>query len=316
MLHASNYEGYAWYAFLFGYPVLGIWYWCSDQTIVQRALGAKDQLNAQKGALFAGVLKILPVFVMVFPGVLGYVLFKDRIGDRASQTLPVLISELVPSGLKGLVAAALVAALMSTIAAALNSVGTLMAFDIVKHFRPQTTDRQQVLIGRVTSVVVMLLAMAWSTQGSKFTSIFEAINKMPAQFLAPPISVVFLWGVFWRRGTKQAALVTLLLGFLLGFFVFLVDLPAFGNIQWVSDAERGLGITFMMQAVWGFAIWSGVYVVVSLFTPPPSAQQVEGTTWPHPLEVIVHGKLGGWYDPRLLAAILLVAMASLYCVFH
>ena len=132
-------------------------------------------------------------------------------------------------------AAALLAALMSTIAAALNSAGTLMAVDIVKHFRPATTDRQQVAIGRVTAVVVMLLAMAWSTQGDKFGSIFEAINKMPAQFLAPPITVVFLWGVFWRRGTKEAAIVTLILGFVLGFIVFLVDLPAFGDTQWISD---------------------------------------------------------------------------------
>ena len=140
-----------------------------------------------------------------------------------------MINELVPTGLKGLIAAALLAALMSTIAAALNSVGTLMAVDIVQHFRPQTSDRAQVRIGRVTAVVVMLLAMAWSTQGGRFGSIFEAINKMPAQFLAPPICVVFTWGVFWRRGTKEAALYTLVLGFVLGFAVFLADLPAFGD---------------------------------------------------------------------------------------
>ena len=267
MIRTSNEDGYAWYAFLLGYPVIGIWYWCTDQTIVQRALGAKDQLNAQNGALFAGLLKILPVFLMVLPGVCGYVLFKDRIGEHANQTLPVMIEALVPIGLKGLVAAALLAALMSTIAAALNSAGTLMAVDIVKHFRPTTTDRQQVAIGRVTAVVVMLLAMAWSTQGDKFGSIFEAINKMPAQFLAPPITVVFLWGVFWRRGTKEAAIVTLILGFVLGFVVFLVDLPAFGDTQWISDPERGLGIPFMIQAAWGFVIWSVVYVIVSYSTP-------------------------------------------------
>jgi len=159
MIRTSNADGYAWYAFLLGYPVIGIWYWCTDQTIVQRALGAKDQRNAQQGALFAGLLKILPVFLMVMPGVCGYVLFKDRIGEHANQTLPVLIEVLVPKGLKGLMVAALLAALMSTIAAALNSAGTLMAVDIVKHFRPSTTDRQQVAIGRVTAVVVMLLAM-------------------------------------------------------------------------------------------------------------------------------------------------------------
>lgn len=316
MLHTSNQEGFAWYAILLGYPVLGIWYWCTDQTIVQRALGAKDQLNAQNGALFAGLLKILPVFFMVLPGVLGYVIFKDRIGEHANQTLPVMINALVPVGLKGLVAAALLAALMSSIAAALNSVGTLMAVDIVSHFRPSTTDRQQVLIGRVTAVVVMLVAMAWSTQGDKFGSIFEAINKMPAQFLAPPITVVFLWGVFWKRGTKQAAIVTLLGGFLLGFIVFLVDLPAFGDTQWISDGQHGLGIPFMMQAVWGFVTWSVVYVLVSLATPPPPPAQVEMTTWARPLEVLFDGTFLGWKDPRLFAAFLLASMAVLYTIFH
>lgn len=316
MLHTSNQEGFAWYAILLGYPVLGIWYWCTDQTIVQRALGAKDQLNAQNGALFAGLLKILPVFFMVLPGVLGYVLFKDRIGEHANQTLPVMINALVPVGLKGLVAAALLAALMSSIAAALNSVGTLMAVDIFSHFRPSTTDRQQVLIGRVTSVVVMLLAMVWSTQGDKFGSIFEAINKMPAQFLAPPITVVFLWGVFWKRGTKQAAIVTLLGGFLLGFIVFLVDLPAFGDTQWISDGQHGLGIPFMMQAVWGFVTWSVVYVLVSLATPPPPPAQVETTTWARPLEVLFDGTFLGWKDPRFFATFLLASMAVLYTIFH
>lgn len=315
MIHTTNEGGLAWYAFLLGYPVLGIWYWCADQTIVQRALGAKNQFNAQAGALFAGLLKILPLFVMVLPGVCGYVLFRDQIGDRANQTLPVLINMLVPVGLKGLVAAALLAALMSSIAAALNSAGTLMAVDIVQHLRPHTTDRQQVSIGRWTSVIVMLLAMAWSTQGHKFGSIFEAINKMPAQFLAPPITVVFLWGVFWRRGTKQAAIVTLLGGFLMGFVVFLVDLPAFGETQWISDSQRGLGISFMMQAVWGFIAWSVVYVIVSLLTPPPPLSQLTETTWERPMEVVA-GSISGWSDPRVMAAALLTTLAIMYWVFH
>jgi SSS family solute:Na+ symporter len=205
---------------------------------------------------------------------------------------------------------------MSTIAAALNSAGTLMAVDIVKHFRPQTTDYQQVLIGRVTAVAVMLLAMAWSTQGGKFGTIFEAINKMPALFLAPPITTVFVWGVFWKRGTKQAALVTLILGFTLGFLLFLVDFRVFGGVEWISDQERGLGIPFMMQAVYMFLIWSAVYVVVSLLTPPPPAEQVESTTWPNPLGVVFQGRLTGLTDPRLLAGLLLGLMIVLYWIFR
>ena len=205
---------------------------------------------------------------------------------------------------------------MSTVASALNSAGTLMAIDIVKHFRPSTTDRQQVFIGRVTAVVVMILAMAWSTQGGKFGSIFEAINKMPAQFLAPPITVVFVWGVFWRRGTKQAALTTLILGFILGFIVFLIDLPAFGTIQWISDPVQGLGISFMMQAVIGFLVWSTVFVIISLATPAPLEEQVRETTWPNPLQVITGAPFLGFADPRLLSGVLFVFVVGLYCLFR
>ncbi len=203
--------GLTWYACLLGYPVLGLWYWCSDQTIVQRVLGAKSQSDAQLGPILAGFLKILPVFILVFPGVIAYVLFKDIIGTNANMALPVMINELLPVGLKGLMAATLLAALMSTIAAALNSSATLVAVDIVKRLNPTISDKKQIKIGRYAAVVVMLLAMIWSTQGGKFTSIFEAINKIAAA-IAPPVAVVFLFGVFSKRGTRHAAFVTLISG--------------------------------------------------------------------------------------------------------
>jgi SSS family solute:Na+ symporter len=195
--------------------VLGVWYWCTDQTIVQRVLGARTQRDAQLGPLFAGVLKILPVFLLVIPGVIAYALFRDEIGAASNQTLPVMINKLVPTGLKGLISAAVLAALMSAVSAALNSAGTLIAVDIIKPLRPHISDQQQVRIGRVSSTVVLLLAMAWSTQGGRFSSIFEAINVI-ASDLAPPITTVFVFGVFWRRGTRQAALSTLIFGFALG----------------------------------------------------------------------------------------------------
>jgi len=316
MLKTSNADGFGWYAILLGYPVLGLWYWCTDQTIVQRVLSARTQRDGQRGALFAGLLKILPVFLMVLPGVIGYVLYHDAIGSNASQTFPMMINKLVPVGLKGLVAAGMLAALMSTIAAALNSVGTLVAMDIVKHFRPRTSDTALVRIGAVCAVVVMLVSMAWSTQGGRFGSIFEAVNKMPAQFLAPPIATVFVWGVFWKRGTRQAAIITLLLGFTLGIGVFLVDLPVFGNTQWITDAQKGLGVSFMMQAWWGFCLCSLIYVIVSLLTPAPDPATVETLTWGNPLRVLFHGKLTGWTDPRALAGALFALMVILYWIFH
>jgi SSS family solute:Na+ symporter len=312
MLQTHSPAGLNWYAVFLGYPILGVWYWCTDQTIVQRVLGARTERDAQLGPLLAGFLKILPVFFLVLPGVIAYVLFHNKIGTASNQTLPVLINELVPTGLKGLISAAVLAALLSAVSAALNSSGTLVAVDIVKRLRPETSDRGLVQIGRISSTVVMILAVLWSFQGGRFSSIFEAINVIAAD-LAPPITTVFLFGVFWRRGTKEASIITLTTGFLIGALSFVLDLPVFGTEKIIT---HGLGISFMMQAWWVFCICSVIFVVVSLLTPPPPPEQINGLTWANPLAVIFGRKLEGIFDPRLIAALLLATMAVLYYVFR
>src|ERR1700733_9690428 len=312
MLHAHDSAGLSWYAVLLGYPVLGIWYWCTDQTIVQRVLGARSSQDAQLGPLFAAFLKILPVFLLVLPGVIAYVLFHGIIGTASNQTLPVLIEQLIPTGVRGVITAAVLAALMSAVAAALNSIGTLVAVDIVARMRPTTSDRTQVTIGRISSVVVMLLTMAWSTQGGRYSSIFEAINAIAAD-LAPPITVVFLWGVLWRRGTKQASLCTLIFGFAMGVVAFILDLPVFGTEKIITHRW---GIPFMMQAWWMFCICTVVYVIVSLLTPPPPPEAVEGLTWSHPLAVLTQEKFKGLKDPRLIAGVLAITVIILYYFFR
>ena len=312
MLQTHSSVGLNWYGVFLGYPVLGVWYWCTDQTIVQRVLGARTLRDAQLGPLMAGFLKIFPVFLLVLPGVIAYVLFKDVIGTSSNQTLPVLINQLIPTGLKGLISAAVLAALMSAVSAALNSSGTLVAVDIVKRLRPDTTDRALVQIGRIGSVVVMLLAILWSTQGGRFSSIFEAINVIAAD-LAPPITTVFLFGVFWRRGTKQASIATLIAGFLLGAASFIFDLPVIGTEKLIT---QGLGISFMMQAWWMFCICSVVFVVVSLLTPAPAPESIEGLTWKNPFAVLFGEKIREMSDPRVVASILLLTMGVLYYVFR
>jgi len=311
MLQWHSPVGLNWWAVFLGYPVLGVWYWCTDQTIVQRVLGARTERDSQLGPLFAGFLKILPVFFLVLPGVIAYVLFQDKIGTSSNHTLPVLINQLLPTGLKGLISAAVLAALLSAVSAALNSSGTLVAVDIVKRLRPQTSDHAQVSIGRISSVVVMLLAVLWSTQGGRYSSIFEAINVIAAD-LAPPITTVFLFGVFWRRGTKQAALSTLIFGFALGALCFVLDLPVFGSEKIISHT---LGIPFLMQAWWVFCLCSLLYITVSLVTPPPESVHVEGLTWKNPLTVIF-GESGTSATPRLVAGSLLLTMAVLYYIFR
>lgn len=309
--NAGN-SGLSWYAIFLGYPILGLWYWCSDQTIVQRVLAAKSEDDAQKGPIFAGFLKILPVFIMVLPGVIGYVLFKDKIAT-SNETLPVLINELLPIGIKGIFAAALLSALMSTIAAALNSCSTLVAVDIAKRIKPSLSDKKQVNIGKWVAVLVMLLAMAWSTQGGKFTSIFEAINKIAAA-LAPPIATVFLFGVFGKRGTKEASLITLIFGFLLGTISFAADfIPSLSNKPSIITDQWG--IPFMMQAWWLFCICTIVYFAVSYFSPKPRDAQLK-YIWGSPLQFLTKEKFQGRSDVRFYAFLLLATIALLYVIFQ
>ncbi len=309
--HLNGGNGLTWYACLLGYPVLGLWYWCSDQTIVQRVLGAKTQTDAQLGPIFAGFLKILPVFILVFPGVIAYVLFKDIIGDNANMALPVMMSKLLPVGIKGVMAATLLAALMSTIAAALNSSATLVAVDIVKRINPSTSDKKQIKIGRIAAIVVMLLAMAWSTQGDKFSSIFEAINKI-ASAIAPPVAVVFLFGVFSKRGTKQAAFFTLIVGLILGITAFCFDFEPISGYMYITE---GWGMPFMMQAWWLFVICAFIYFTISYLTTKPDKEIIDKYTWDSPLAVIMKGEYKGIKDARLWSAILIITLIILYLIF-
>jgi len=322
---------FSWLGVLLGYPILGIWYWCADQTHVQRVLGAKNLKSGQNGALFAGFLKISPVFLMVFPGVIGYVLWQKGAFHLANVAgtnspdyntmLPTLINHLVPVGLKGLLAACMAAALMSCMAAALNSCATIISLDIVKRRRPELPDERVVIVGRITTGVIMVLAMLWSTQGNQFGTIFEAINKIPMTF-APAVTTVFVLGVLWKRGTRQAAMATLYAGSIIGAIYFVLDMPGIGKTLLnghahegfgglVTDAVQGLGIPFMLVGPIIAVLCVVIYVITSLLTPAMKPSEVAKVCWDHPL-AFLKGRLAGTSDPRIVTLILLTVVGVLY----
>ncbi len=322
---------FSWLGILLGYPILGIWYWCADQTHVQRVLAANSLKDGQNGALFAGFLKITPVFLMVLPGIIGYVLWKKGAfplglipGTNATDfntMLPSLINHLVPVGLKGLLAACMAAALMSCMAAALNSCGTIISMDIVKRMRPESTDKSVVFIGRIATAVVMVLAMLWSTQGDQFGTIFEAINKIPMTF-APAVTTVFVLGVLWKRGTKEAAMTTLYLGSMVGVGYFIIDMPGVGRmflgesarpdfLGLVSDPAAGLGVPFMLVGPFIAVLCFVLYIITSLLTPAMDEAEVAKVCWDHPL-AFLRGPVEAVSDPRIVTLILLGALAVIY----
>ena len=332
---AGRLNGYSWLAVLLGYPILGIWYWCADQTHVQRVLAAKNLKAAQNGPLFAGFLKISPVFLMVLPGVIGSVLWTKGVihlplaaGSNVpdyNTMLPALINFLVPVGLKGLLAAGMAAALMSCMAAALNSCATLISMDIVKRHSPGMADSRVVRIGRITTGAIMLLAMLWSTQGDQFGTIFEAINKIPMTF-APAVTTIFLLGILWKRGTSQGAMATLYIGSLAGILYFVSDLPGVG--RWVlgtrananfsgliTDPVQGWGIPFMLVGPLLTIVCAGIYVAVSLSTPGMDQAAVRAVCWDHPFSFL-RGRIRGASDPRVVALALATVVLSLYALMR
>lgn len=302
-------SGLAWYSILLGYPVLGIWYWCCDQTIVQRVLAAKDEKQARLGPLFCAFLKIWPVFFFVLPGVICVALVqKHSFGAEAPQTAAdtytFLIMHLLPVGLKGLVAAAMLAAAMQTCSAALNSTATLVAYDLFKRYQPDIADHKLVRIGKITTVLGTILAIVCSPLFGHYTTIFEGINKL-ISYVAPPITAVFLLGVFWKRASGKSAFITLVSGMVLGFITFFLD--------W-NNIYRG---DFMLIAFLLLVVCLGIMVVTTHLFPEPlkdSARLLVWENWREPLRGEAGGRGLGNY--RLLAGVVVMTFIALYFIFR
>ncbi|MEN8230450.1 MAG: sodium/solute symporter [Bacteroidota bacterium] len=310
MLQSGDNSILPWYAILLGYPVLGIYYWCADQTIVQKVLGAKTMTDAQIGPLFAGFLKILPVFIMVFPGIMAYALFSDQISDP-NDTLMVLISNVLPTGLIGLMSAALLAALMSTISAALNSVGTLVSIDIVKKIRPSTSDKNVLRAGRITSFVVIILAISWSPWIGRFESIFDAISII-LSMISPPVASVFVMGILTKKGNDKVALFTMILGLMLGAIVFCLDFEPISGSKLITD---GLGIPFLMQAWWLFVLSTLFYMVMSYVSQPRPMAEIQNLVFTREHLKGFRSGITSIKDPRIWTGLLLIIMILLYIYF-
>ena len=319
-----------WFALFLGYPVIGIWYWCADQTIVQRVLGAKDEHHARIGPLFAGLIKILPVFLFIMPGLFAWALWKNGALDLKSLTTvvdgkevvnskgiyTVMITQLLTPGLIGAIVAAMLAGLMSNVAASLNSISTLVSYNLYRRCRPQATDAQVVLVGRVSVVAAIIIGIGAVYLAKNYDSIFSGINDIIAH-IAPPITTVFLIGVFWRRATPTAAQYTLWAGSTLGVLVFVLAkcAPLWG-LEHTQPFTFLVATSFMMKAFWIFCVCSILMVAISLASPQELTPEQMKLCWASPLDPIRQPGWPGIFDYRVLSLVLVVIMALLYTVFR
>lgn len=315
---ADDSSGMPWYAVFFGYPILGIWYWCADQTIVQRVLGAKDENHGRVGVLFCGFLKILPVFIFVLPGLFAYTLFKsgqldlhslgvDAAGNVNSKGIyTLMITQLLPSGLIGVLVAALLSGLMSQISGALNSISTMVSYDIFKQRKPEATDKQLIRIGKISAVIAMVFSLCLLPLLDKYESIFNGINDVIAH-IAPPITCVFLLGVFWRKASAVSAKMTLWIGSFLGTGVFMIN-KIFPH-SWIGQTP------FMMMAFYLFLVCMLIQIILSYLYPVQHSAESELLYWKSPLEPLRGAAWKGMGNYRVLTGILLVIVTMLYVIF-
>jgi len=291
---------YPWLGMLFCAPIIGLWYWCTDQYIVQRALGAPSEREARRGSIFAAFLKLLPVFIFIIPGMIWLGLAKtgkvpefasmvdangQAISDHAQAAFALMVKHVMPVGVRGLVVAGLLAALMSSLAGAFNACSTLFTIDFYQKLKPLATQAQLVWVGRVATFVMVLIGLLWIPVIRGGKGLYDYLQGVQG-YLAPPIFVVFFLGVFMKRLNAQGCLAALIAGFVLGVFRLAVDtpislrMPGFehgypeGSFFWIVN-----NIYFQYYSLLIFLVSVAVMVAVSYLTKAPDDQQLEGLTY-------------------------------------
>ena len=306
-----------WWSLLTGIPLLGFYFWANNQFMVQRVLGAKSLNHGRWGALFAGLLKLPVIFIMVVPGVLALILFNtldisslnyalsdgticDNLSDCPNLTYPVLLFQLLPAGVLGLVVAGLMAAMMSSVSATFNSASTLVTMDFVRQLRPQMTSKQLVRVGQVTTVILVVLAILWVPFIETVSdSLWEYLQTVIA-YTSPPAVATFILGLFWKRANGTGSIVSLLFGFTIAILTILSQIYG-----WVEPVNE---IHFLAKAFLFFIICLIIHVVVSLATSKPPADKVAEYTYRKELFHLETEELKAvaWYQNyRILALILL-----------
>ncbi|HCL13195.1 MAG TPA: Na+/glucose cotransporter [Alteromonas sp.] len=279
LIRSASDVDFPWPGIIFGSFIIGFWYWCTDQYIVQRVLSAKGIKEARRGTMFAGYLKLLPVFIFLFPGMIAVALKEKGIINYASadQAFPTLVAELLPSGVKGIVIGGLVAALMSSLASLFNSSATLFTIDFYKKFKPESSEKHLLKVGRIATIVIVILGILWIPVMSLIADVLYEYLQSVQSLIAPGIAAVFLLGLVSRRITPAAGYAGLVSGFVLG-MVRLVMLPfkdslANTSFAWIVE------MNWLYYCILLFVLVTVIMIVVSMFTKAASEEKLQGLTF-------------------------------------
>jgi len=319
-------DNYPWLGMLFCAPIIGLWYWCTDQYIVQRALGAPNERAARRGSIWASFLKLLPVFIFIIPGMICFALAKSgkieaiqqalldngQINrDEAQAAFPLLVKHVLPMGIRGIVVAGLLAALMSSLSSVFNASSTLFTMDFYSKLRPKATQHQLVWVGRIATTIMVLIGLLWIPVIRGGKGLYDYLQGIQA-YLAPPIFVVFFLGVFIKRLNAKGCLAALIIGFLLGLFRLAVDTPVKligtfkyeqGSFLWIVN-----NIFFQYYSLLIFIVCIVVMVTVSYLTKRPSYEKISGLTYGTTSDKDREKSRSSWSKADVVFSVILVAI--------
>ena len=282
---------FPWAGLLFGGTIVGIWYWCTDQYIVQRTLAANNITIGRRGAIFGAYLKLLPILIFLVPGIIAYALtiqnpevysVIDPVTgvERADRAFPMLVTTLLPVGLKGLVAGGLMAALMSSLASVFNSCSTIFTIDIYKQISPEKSEQFLVNVGKMATVVIVVLGIAWIPIMEKIGGgvMYQYLQNVQA-YIAPPVTTVFLLGIIWKRVNAQAAIVTLFSGLFLLILRLGSEIATNEGIIESGFLYDFASVNFSYMAIWMFIFSVALCISTSLLTSEPDYKKIQGLSY-------------------------------------
>jgi solute:Na+ symporter, SSS family len=330
-------QSYPWPGMLLCAPIIGLWYWCTDQYIVQRTLGAPGEQEARRGTIFAALLKLLPVFIFIVPGMIALALARSgrapglepmidssgRVVPQAAQgSFPLLVQSIMPSGVRGIVVAGLLAALMSSLAGVFNASSTLFTMDFYRKLHPRATQQQLVWIGRAATIAMVIVSLLWIPVIQGARGLYDYLQGVQG-YLAPPIAAVFFLGVSMKRLNGKGCLAALIVGFLLGAFRLAVDTPITLGLQGFQDGypEGSLlwivnNIYFQYFSLLIFFVSAATLVGVSYATAPPDLRQLTGLTFATTSDVQRRDSRESWTQWDVInSAVVLALIAAAYIYF-
>jgi SSS family solute:Na+ symporter len=303
---------FPWAGILFASPIVGLWYWCTDQHIVQRCLAGRDERQARRGTIFAAYLKLFPFFIFMIPGLIAYSLAQQGKLDlpNGDQAFPTLVKELMPVGLRGLLAGGLLAALMSSLAAVYNACSTLFTMDIYKKYKPAADNKELVRVGRIATGVAVVLGMIWIPIMKGISGVLYQYLQSVQSYLAPPIAAVFLLGVFSKRINAKGAYSGMVIGFVVGMVRIILELNK-DHLTGFLYSFATVNFLYFCISLFVFSIaWM---VTVSLLTEKPKEEQLKGLTFATTVAADRLASRASWN--RMDVILSLIVIVFIVCVF-